>query len=367
MTSTPVIVRSTNSTKIPRPLLTAFNLSASVRFSDGPYDSVHAKRLLGDLKSTLGEERASPPIPTSMGKKVANAVGRLVTSLHSYGQNTDGLPSGYKEKVRSFELHAIMAYLETRCLALESGQPHEKELRQRKMARLARGGIDLVESSKDGRDEFISTVREFISERQWTEITPELADDLIEKVQSIENTPGEIFKKLDIGGESTWVSRKRMGNPFASPKLGALMGYIGVYNEQHHTSWTLLDAFIAGYGGEANVAGMLSLARLSCIYGGEARQMDEELFDMWLERGWIIGHVLDIQKKQLHIIRRPWAYTVKDPLKQYILYFTRALSLPELYTANILELLNREKFNIKELLSVVEESDEQITDFLIGP
>uniref|UniRef100_A0AAV1T6W9 Uncharacterized protein n=1 Tax=Peronospora matthiolae TaxID=2874970 RepID=A0AAV1T6W9_9STRA len=364
MASTPVIVRSTNSTKIPRPLLTAFNLSASVRFSDGPYDSVHAKRLLGDLKSTLGEERASPPIPTSMGKKVANAVGSLVTSLHSQGQNLNGLSSGYRKKLRSFEYYAIMAYLETRFHALQSEQPNEKELRERKMALLARGGIDLVESSVDGRDTIISAVRESLSERQWTEITPRLAHDLMGRVQSKENTPGEIFKKLDIGGESTWISRNRMGNPFASPKLGALVGYIGEYNKQHQTSWTLLDAFIAGYEGEAKVASMLSLAGLSCFYGREAQQMEEELYKLWLERGRAISDVVIIQRKQLDKVPS-LAYKVKDSLKRYILAFTQKYSLPEQFTANILDLLQTDEFSFVELLIEAQAAEREIELFRV--
>uniref|UniRef100_A0AAV1UWY5 Uncharacterized protein n=1 Tax=Peronospora matthiolae TaxID=2874970 RepID=A0AAV1UWY5_9STRA len=258
-----------------------------------------------------------------------------------------------------------MAYLETRLAASQSEQLHEKELRQRKMARLARGSIDLVESSVDGRDTIISAVRESLSERQWTEITPRLAHDLMGRVQSKENTPGEIFKKLDIGGESTWISRNRMGNPFASPKLGALMGYIGVYNKQHHTSWTLLDAFIAGFRGEANVAGMLSLARLSCFYGREAQQMEEELFEMWLKRGLRISDVVNIQLAQI-INVRPWLYIVKDPLKRYISAFSQKYSAPEQYTTNILDLLKTDEFSFEELLIEAQAADRKIEDFVLN-
>uniref|UniRef100_A0AAV1SZ43 LAGLIDADG endonuclease n=1 Tax=Peronospora matthiolae TaxID=2874970 RepID=A0AAV1SZ43_9STRA len=364
MASTPVIVRSTNSTKIPRPLLTAFNLSASVRFPDGPYGSVHAKRLLEDLKSTLGEERASPPIPTSMGVKMASAVGTLVTSLHSYGQNTGGLSSGYRQKARSFELYAIMAYLETRFPALESGQPREKERREYEILQLALADNNVVKSSKDGRDKIISTVREYLSRRQWTEITPELAHDLMERVQSKENTPGKISMEYGIGGESTWVSKNRIGNPFASPKLGALVGYIGEYNKQHHTSWTLLDVFIAGYRGEAKVAGMLSLARLSCIYGREAQQMEKELFEMWLRKGLKIVQVVNILLTQI-TNDRPWLYIVKDPLKRYILAFSQKYSAPEQCTAKILNLLKTDVFSSKELLIEAQAAEREIEDFVL--
>nr|BAP68818.1 RxLR effector candidate protein [Hyaloperonospora arabidopsidis Emoy2] len=375
MASTPTFAHSSNSTRIPRSLLTTFNLSASVRFPDGSYDSVHAKRLLGDLNSTLAEERASPCLlkwmekaraspclPGSMGEAARIAVANLVTAIHSHGQNLKGLSEAYSKKARSFEAYAIIAYLEIVVPGLLSEQVRTESIRADEVTSLASTISELVKKSLDGRDEFISTVRASLSKRQHTEITPDLLHDLIELVQDKVNTPGVIFKKLDIGGESTWKTRHRIGNPFASPFLGALIEYIKAYNEVHHKSTRLLDAFITGYGDERRVAHMLSLGRLSCIYSGEAQEMEKELFVKWLESPKTICNVLKILRTTATIDAK--AFTVKGPLERYILDLNRRYSIPEEPTAKILHLLKVGQFSFDDLLKEVEVVDQQINKFL---
>nr|BAP68816.1 RxLR effector candidate protein [Hyaloperonospora arabidopsidis Emoy2] len=375
MASTPTFAHSSNSTRIPRSLLTTFNLSASVRFPDGSYDSVHAKRLLGDLNSTLAEERASPCLlkwmekaraspclPGSMGEAARIAVANLVTAIHSHGQNLKGLSEAYSKKARSFEAYAIIAYLEIVVPGLLSEQVRTESIRADEVTSLASTISELVKKSLDGRDEFISTVRASLSKRQHTEITPDLLHDLIELVQDKVNTPGVIFKKLDIGGESTWKAGHRIGNPFASPFLGALIEYIKVYNKVHHKSMRLLDAFIAGYGDEGRVAYMLSLGRLSCIYGGEAQKMEKELFVKWLERPETIDNVLKILRAKASIDAE--AFVVKGPLKRYILALNRRYSIPKEPTAETLHLLKAGQFKSDNLLKKVKVADRQIKKFL---
>uniref|UniRef100_A0A090B8D2 RxLR effector candidate protein n=1 Tax=Hyaloperonospora arabidopsidis (strain Emoy2) TaxID=559515 RepID=A0A090B8D2_HYAAE len=318
MGSTPTFARNINTSGSLRPSLRALSLPVSVRFPDGSYNG-HIKRSLGDLESTLGEERAGPPLPVLTEEKFMSAASTLASAIHSHGLALEEITDHYRKLVRSLDLYAVKVSLENIFTVPLTAQVLEDTNHEMTLASYTLQNALFVKESLDGRDTFIYWVRQFVSNRQQAELLNSEND----RLEWLKNNipPSEVFTNLAIAGKTGWVDEKKtcMVNPFASPKFEVMKAYIQMYNEEKGKTTSWIEVFLGFYKTEGKVARMLSLLQFSLIVGREAQEVLHEMYARWVTRKATIP---DIAQK-LRITSRPLdglSGGVELPLIGYILY-----------------------------------------------
>ncbi|CAI5734492.1 unnamed protein product [Hyaloperonospora brassicae] len=316
MASTSSLLRDTASSGTVNSSLTKGNLPANVDFSDGVNNSGLAEQPLVVRETTSGEERVGPPIPTAFESAVKDAVAKLVTAMHSHSESVgqlDRLTVSVKKHVQALDEYAVMRYLAGRYPEGLTKESIEHVLDSRFAVLPYLGGFSQLQG----------WVHSLITAVQLTERTKSAE----KRAMWLQNgkSPGQVFKELAIAGESPAEKPGQLTNPFASPDFLVLRTYVEQFKGMYDPGYTLLDAFLEGFDGPANLAEFLSTAKLSQFKGNDALDMLIDLLQYWVKHGKKPGDIAGMLREGGKEAESPW---FKEFLAVYKVYYNEKYGGP---------------------------------------